>query len=132
MYEHSGSRRSADAISVGLSSLCLLHCLVLPAIVSLSPIIGVVSQEWVHQILVVIAAPVSLSVLRKTVPGPDRYLTGGLIGVGLSCLFAGAFVEAWHDHEKLLTVIGGSTLAMTHAFRWWKHKLRSYTPEDHL
>ena len=124
--------QSADAVSAGLSGLCLLHCLALPAIVSLSPIFGVISQEWVHQALVIMAVPVSLSVLSKFQRGPSRIATIFLILGGLSFLIAGAFVEQLHDYEKQLTVMGGLMLAVTHTVRWWTHKRRQYPPEEHL
>ncbi|MEL7129344.1 MAG: MerC domain-containing protein [Pseudomonadota bacterium] len=115
----------ADALAVGVSSLCLIHCMVLPAIVSLSPLLGLASEEWVHRALVVAAAPISLFVLFKADRGMNRHLLAGCVIIGLLFLFAGAFVEALHDYEQILTVAGALTLGTVHATRWWRHRTRT-------
>ncbi len=43
---------------------------------------------------------------------------GGLIIAGLGLLFAGAFVEPWHDYETRMTVVGAILLASGHVLRW--------------
>jgi hypothetical protein len=50
-----------DASAVGLSALCLVHCLALPALALLLPVLGFWAQaEWVHVAFVLIAAPVAV------------------------------------------------------------------------
>ena len=58
------TRRAAtfgDTVAIGLSGLCLAHCLALPIFASLLPIAGAWAEAaWVHWLFVGIAAPVSL------------------------------------------------------------------------
>lgn len=128
----SNSLQSANAFAVGLSSLCLVHCLALPAILSFAPILGLASNEWVHKALVLLAVPTSLFVLSQSKTGLDRAIMAALVGSGITLLVSGAFVEALHDYETALTVLGAVTLATTHAYRWWRHKALAYPPEEHL
>jgi hypothetical protein len=80
------------------------------------PIAGVWAEaEWLHRLCVVAALPfVILALASKRV----TWISGSLIGLGYSFLVAGAFVEAFHDFETELTVIGGIMLAVGHALRW--------------
>ena len=62
-----------DLYAVGLSTLCLLHCLALPVLVALMPMAAQAAEsELVHRALVVAAVPVSLWVIWKTRPVRSR------------------------------------------------------------
>ncbi|MDE0177198.1 MAG: MerC domain-containing protein, partial [Gammaproteobacteria bacterium] len=62
-----------DLAAVGLSTLCLLHCVALPVLVALMPVVGQAAEnELVHRVLVVLAVPVSLRVIWKTRPVNDN------------------------------------------------------------
>lgn len=124
--------QSANIVAASLSGLCLCHCLFLPVIVSLAPMFSVLGAEWVHKLLVLATAPISLSVLLKTTKLSDRIVLAICIGLGLALLFLGAFVEALHDYETPLTVLGAITLAATHTLRWLQHRANNYPPEEHL
>lgn len=112
----------ANVLAVGLSSLCLLHCLALPPLLSLVPILGLLAEEWVHQALVLSTLPVSLFVVFRSRPGMDRFILASLVLTGLSLLVLAAFVEPLHDYETPLTVAGSLLLGSTHAIRWWLHR----------
>lgn len=105
-----------DGSAMTLSGLCLIHCLALPLMSTALPIAGVWAEaEWLHRLFVVAALPfVILALASKRV----TWLSGSLIGLGFSLLVAGAFVEALHDFETELTVIGALMLATGHALRW--------------
>ncbi|MEM9669192.1 MAG: MerC domain-containing protein [Pseudomonadota bacterium] len=111
----------ADAFAVSISGLCLLHCLALPVFASLIPMVGILEQEWAHKVLVLAAAPVSLSVPLTCHPGAERRVLSALIATGLLLLVAGAFVEAFEAFETHLTVAGALILAATHTYRWRTH-----------
>ena len=84
------------------------------------PTVGMWAEaEWLHQAFVVAALPFSLFALTSS---HANGLVKGLILIGFLLLAGGAFVEAVHDYETLLTVLGGGMLAAGHAFRW----VRSY------
>jgi hypothetical protein len=111
-----------DGSAIVLSSLCLIHCLALPIMSAALPVAGVWAEaEWVHRLFVLLAVPFALLALTSKYVG---YLTGSLIIFGFAILAAGAFVEALHDNEVALTVIGASLLAAGHGLRW----LKAYNP----
>lgn len=124
--------QKANLVAVSLSGLCLCHCLALPTLASLAPALGIFADEWVHQLLVLSAAPISLFVLLKTRQARVRAQLSVIIGLGLTLLFLGAFAESLHDYETPLTVFGALILASTHAFRWRQHRADNYPPEEHL
>lgn len=105
-----------DGVAISLSGLCLIHCLLLPILSAMLPIAGSWAEiEWIHKAFVVAALPFSLLALAS-----DRStgMIGGLIASGFILLAAAAFAEPLHDHETILTLIGGLLLATGHAWRW--------------
>lgn len=106
-----------DGSAIALSGLCLIHCLLLPLMSAALPIAGVWAEaEWVHKAFVIAALPIAVLALasRRINIG-----MGALIVTGCALLVAGAFVEAWHDYEVLLTTFGATLLAAGHAWRWF-------------
>jgi len=107
-----------DGVAISLSGLCLIHCLLLPILSAALPIAGVWAEaEWLHKAFVLAAVPFSFLALSSA---PANLLVRGLIVSGLVCLASGAFVEAFHDYETQLTVLGGILLAAGHALRWFR------------
>ena len=114
---------SLDGAAIGVSMLCIIHCLALPLLVVALPALAVVAEvEWLHKALVLVAAPVSLFALTRLEGVQGRWLISALIVVGLALLIAGAFVEALHDHEVALTVAGALILSVAHIWRWRAHR----------
>lgn len=105
-----------DGTAISLSGLCLIHCLALPIMSTALPIVGIWAEaEWLHKAFVVAALPFSAIALSSRVL---NWRSGLLIIFGFLSLFAGAFVEALHDYEVELTVLGGLMLASGHMLRW--------------
>lgn len=105
-----------DGTAITLSGLCLLHCLALPLLSTVLPMAGVWAEaEWLHRTFVIAALPFAILALASK---QITWLSGLLIISGFALLASGAFVEAWHDFETELTVIGGVLLAAGHATRW--------------
>lgn len=111
-----------DAAGIGVSSLCLIHCLALPMLAALLPIAGVWAQaEWLHKVLVLTALPVSgYAVFIRGVHFRDPLFVF-LVTLGLTLLAASAFIEALHDVETLMTGAGAFIVAAGHAWRWRSH-----------
>ena len=107
-----------DFSAISLSCLCLIHCLALPFVVALLPIVGIFAEEWVHQVLVLLAVPVTTFAILSSWSNERNslFIFGAVCGLAL--LLAAAFVEALHDMEVLLTTIGALTLALSHVWRW--------------
>ena len=123
----SGSAR-LDMYAVGLSTLCLLHCIALPVLVTVLPAVALAAEnELVHKALVVIAVPVSLRVVWKALPGDGNGLFVGAALVGLGLLLLAAFVEAASPYEQPITVAGGALLGSAHLWHWMRRCGRNGT-----
>lgn len=111
-------RTRLDLYAVGLSILCLLHCLALPLLVTIAPFVAQTAKsELVHRILVVAAVPVSLCAIWKTgaVRGNRLFVAAALAGLAL---LLAAFIEAASAYEEPITVVGGMVLGSAHLWRW--------------
>lgn len=110
-----------DAAAIGLSGLCIVHCLALPLMALLLPVAGHVSHsELVHQVFVFIAIPLALFALVNSRAGLDRIIFLAMVTFGLGLLVAGAFVETLHDYKTPLTLGGALLLGGAHGFRWMR------------
>ncbi len=127
--------RLFDGLAIGLSGLCLLHCLVLPVAVAALPALTVFAGEGVHMAMILLAVP--LSVLALVSHGGWRrcgvvmlaFLGLGLMGAPLLAEFIpftltlpDAGVTVTHERlvqsETVLTVLGASLLAAAHILNW--------------
>ncbi len=110
-----------NVFAVGLSTLCLLHCIALPILVTVLPVAAQAAEnEFLHRILVLLAVPVSLRVVWKALPGDGNrlFVVAALGGLGL--LLLAAFVEAVSRYEQPITVAGGVLLASAHLWHWMR------------
>lgn len=108
-----------DGAAVCLSGLCIIHCLALPIAASALPVFASISEaEWLHKAFVLLTVPISFAAILWSLRSDIIWLFGGLVTIGVGFLIAGAFVEAWHDYETLLTVIGAVTVSVAHLLRW--------------
>jgi hypothetical protein len=114
----------ADGWAIGLSGLCLAHCLALPLIAVAAPAaLGLERYHWeAHVAFLVTAvtltffafAPGKLhgQALRRS----KRAMS--LAAIGLAFMLS-ALIGPLHRHETLLTTIGVSILASAHLLNWW-------------
>lgn len=108
------SSRLPDAVAVGISGLCLVHCLALPVLAVAFPLVGVLSHSgWVHVLFFCAAAPVSALALRATGgwrhPGVRTFFLLGIAGLAGGLPWGGP--EAL---EVALTSLGGAFLVAAH------------------
>jgi len=125
MTDSDNSRISAldrgrwDTIGIALSGLCLVHCLLLPLLVAVTPTISVVAGEGVHQMLLLVLIPPLLLALVRGRRRHGRGAAAALLLIGLALLLAGAFlgIKTW---EVPLTVAGSLAVVTGHAINaWW-------------
>ena len=108
-----------DRAAICFSSLCILHCLLLPVLLVAYPIgiLVTLSDEMVHQIMVSLALPLSLVSLYV---GYGHHKRNQLIvfgGIGLVVLMLPLVVPhelISESGETWLTVAGASILCMAH------------------
>ncbi|MDX5330554.1 MAG: MerC domain-containing protein [Caulobacteraceae bacterium] len=114
--------RLLDGSAIGLSGLCLIHCLALPFAAAFVPLLGVWSEaEWVHLAVVILAAPLSAGALLLSRPR-----NAAAIGIALPGLALLVAALAAHEVETVLTVAGGTALAAAHVINWRGRRLRPH------
>lgn len=120
-----------DAAGVGLSALCVAHCLLFPATAVAAPMLAPglsealgLGHEW-HIGLLLVAIPISLLALgwgARRNGGGWALLAVGVLGLGLMTLGALHLFAFWI--ETALTLAGVTILAVAHLANWrirWKH-----------
>lgn len=104
-------------LGMGLSALCLVHCLALPWLLASLPIMLLAAvpeafhdNEWLHAALILPVLFVSGPVLLRDKPGVWQT---GLVLTAFAALIGGLFVGN-ETGEQTLTVSGASLLLAAH------------------
>jgi MerC mercury resistance protein len=115
-----------DLTAVGLSGLCLVHCLALPLVIALLPFLAQYSDGHLH--LQMLAAVLPLSTIALGLGyrrhRDRRILVAG--GVAMLLLTVGATIA--HSQlglaaDRAFTMAGSLTLAITHYFNATRARL---------
>jgi hypothetical protein len=110
---------SLDTLGIAASSLCMVHCLAMPLVIGILPILGLQFLEG-HSAHVILAGFVLSFALLAVVPGYLKHRRKDILGmmlVGLSLVLYATFVaertlgEAW---ELPLITVGNLILVATH------------------
>ena len=126
------SERVLDGSAIGLSGLCLIHCLLLPIVAALLPVFGAWARaEWVHVVFVFVAAPLSaLALLRQVSDGKSQRPVILLAAAGVGLLSIGAFVVPATALDAPVTVAGSLCLASAHIWNW-RRRQASHAGHNH-
>lgn len=124
MAPHLHRAATADGVAAALSSLCLVHCLLMPLALGIAPVVAALGPvgghgpEWLHWALLALAAPVSVFALRRglAVHGDDR--PWQLAALGFLLMAIGALAHDRGPAEQVLTVAGGLVVAAAHWRNW--------------
>ena len=108
-----------DRSAIGLSFLCVLHCLAVPLPLMLVPSLAAlpIADERVHLLLVLLVLPTSTVALTLGCRqhGLKHILAWGLTGIAILVLAAGLGEEFLGEYgEKILTVVGSVLVAVGH------------------
>lgn len=111
-----------DAAAIGLSALCMIHCLALPLLAAALPFLGLLTDApWVHWAFAATAAPIAgWSLSRPMSEGHRNWTLLALGGIGVVLLFLAAAELPSHESETPLTIFGGLLLATAHGLNWRK------------
>lgn len=116
-------RPRLDLYAAGLSGLCLLHCLALPLLVTVMPLVAQTAEsELVHRLLVLATVPVSLRVIWTTSAVQSNRLFVAVVLGGLGLLLLAAFIEAVSAYEEPVTLVGGVLLCSAHLWHWARQR----------
>ncbi|PCD01937.1 MerC mercury resistance protein [Sphingomonas spermidinifaciens] len=109
-------RRLLDDLAIGASTLCLIHCLVLPALLVALPALTTVLAlpRALHPIAFAFALPTSAAALAIGWRRHQRWRPAALAVVGLAAIGLGALAPLGEAIETLVTVPGSLLLAAAH------------------
>lgn len=99
-----------------LSTLCVLHCLLLPLVLTVFPMMGLrfLQDEWFHHVLLILVVPIALWSLGV---GFRKHRKGRMLllgGLGISCLVMAEVVGHRWGVESLMSIAGGLFLVSAH------------------
>ena len=108
-----------DSSAVAISAFCAVHCLALPLLLFLFPLLGtsLLTDEAFHELLLWFILPTSVIAVGLTWSRHRDKRVYTLVGTGLLILIIAAI---WaHDHadpwvDKALSLVGGALLAVGH------------------
>ncbi len=118
------SSANADKAAIGLSLVCVVHCLLTPVAIAMIPALGAtfLEDESFHYAVLFLVLPTSLFALslgcRKH--GHFKILITGLLGLFVLFLvpILGEDVTG-ETGEKILTVAGATIIAYAHVRNFW-------------
>lgn len=136
--EHIDEHRTAtaivsfDALGIAASTLCLIHCLAMPFVISLLPVLGWQFLEGrnAHYVL---ASFVFAFALSAIVPGYLKHKRVDILfgmAIGLTCVLIATFAPYSILPEKLelpLITMGNIILVITH----WRNRGLAICQHDH-
>jgi hypothetical protein len=103
-----------DRIAIGLSGLCMVHCLATAVIIGLlASAGGILGAPWIHEVGLTVAMALGAVALGRgvLVHGFMMPWAVGWLGLGV---MAGALTMPHDGSEALYTVVGVSLLALGH------------------
>jgi hypothetical protein len=108
-----------DGLAVLLSGICLVHCLLLPQIVGLFPLLGasILGHQQFHQVLLFLVLPTSVIGLGLGFRRHHKYYTLVTGAIGVAMLVAISLIA--HDlvdsaTEIIIASVGGLIVAASH------------------
>jgi len=103
-----------DRIAIGLSGLCMVHCLGTAVFFALlASASGILGQPWIHEVGLSIAMILGAVALGRGIAEHGFMMPGAVGGLGLGVM-AGALSMPHDGTEALYTVVGVSVLALGH------------------
>jgi hypothetical protein len=108
-----------DSAAVGLSGLCLLHCLALPLVAGALPVLLPFVEGHLHAQMLVLVLPLSVVAIGLGVARHRNLRVAWAAGAGLLLLVIGATVA--HEQlgivaDRVFTISGAVVLAMAHLY----------------
>jgi hypothetical protein len=109
----------ADRLGIWASTLCIVHCIVTPVVLSLSVVSAhfLPSEERTHRTLALLIAVLGVLALIRGYRRHRRVRVVLFMGIGLAFIFAGAY---WgdrlpsHGMEVVITFVGSCFMIAAH------------------
>lgn len=119
-----------DGAAVGLSALCLIHCLALPLLVAGLPFLAQFSEGHLHLQMLVVVLPLSIVALGLGFRHHRnmKIVLGGVAGMLILVLGATvAHTELGLSADRAFTIAGALTLATAHFYNSVRTRERKKT-----
>ncbi len=120
--------RRGDFLGIGLSTICLVHCVLLGPLLALLPLIGlnapprwIGNAEWFHAALLVPVFLISGPILLRG--SPARPLIGVIAVTGFAAMGGALLID--NETGELATTVAGSLLIVL------AHVLNLHRPAAH-
>lgn len=114
MFAGAASRGVIDRVAIGLSGLCLVHCLASAILVAmLASAGGMLLNPHIHEVGLVFAIGLGMIALGRGVLEHGFMMPAAVGGLGLGVM-AGALSLPHDGNEVVYTIIGVAILALGH------------------
>ena len=114
MFAQTARGGTFDRLAIGLSGLCLVHCLASAVLVAmLASVGGLLVDPIVHEIGLVLAIGLGIVALGRGVVEHGYMMPSAVGGLGLG-LMAGALTLPHSGVEVVYTLVGVAILALGH------------------
>ncbi|MEZ4695351.1 MAG: MerC domain-containing protein [Rhodothermales bacterium] len=113
-----------DRLGIGVSGVCMVHCLLLPVVISALPMWASAQQVhgWLHPVFAVLLVPTTILALVSGYRRHRNVTIVALMTIGLILVLAAAFPALESPgvvYETVMTMTG-SVFLITGHFRNWK------------
>jgi hypothetical protein len=106
--------RRLDRLAIGLSGICVVHCLATSVLLALLASAGsMLGADWIHEIGLVLAMAMGVISLGRGILEHGFAMPSAVGGLGLGVM-AGALTMPHNGTEALYTVVGVLILALGH------------------
>ncbi|GAA4883152.1 MerC domain-containing protein [Ferrimonas pelagia] len=115
----SRTQKHLDTLSIGMSVICLIHCLAVPLFLLLGMAVPslLMSEELFHEMMLFAVVPLSSVAFFL---GCRKHRNLSVLAYGLSGLATLIFAALWmhdlggHDAETAMTLVGTSLMVIAH------------------
>ena len=103
-----------DRMAIGLSVLCVVHCLATTVLLALvASAGGMLGAEWIHEVGLTLAMIMGVVSLGRGIMEHGYTMPSAVGGLGLGVM-AGALTLPHNGTEALYTIVGVAILALGH------------------
>jgi hypothetical protein len=103
-----------DRMAIGLSGLCLVHCVATTVILALvASAGGILGSHWIHEVGLTLAMIMGMVALGKGIIEHGYAMPSAVGGLGLGVM-AGALTMPHDGTEAVWTMVGVAILALGH------------------
>jgi hypothetical protein len=114
MLQHAYSTHRLDRLAIGLSGLCLVHCIATTVLLAvLSAAGGILGAHWVHEVGLSLAMILGAFALGRGIMEHGFMMPSAVGGLGLGVM-VGALTMPHNGSEAALTIVGVLVLALGH------------------